>query len=174
MSQQQLHTSRLCPCGAPGQGQQQPPPLLCCQAGQEECAWPCHRGGKLRSARNLNRCHLAGSEIALQLLAIAQAACPSIQCSSQIPHIPTALPFVILYTLLASLFKTSFKYYVKMVQITLWHWVQQAGDSLQLCHRALPAPALDGHIQLVTKTVLSHPLWLLDISLLLKPQEKRS
>lgn len=128
--------------------------------------------GSLCSARNLNRCHLAGSEMPLQLLAIAQAACPSIQCSSQIPYIPTALPFVILYTLLASLFKTSFKYYVKMVQIILWHWVLQAGDSLQLCHRALPAPALQSHIQLLTKTALSHPLWLLDISLLLKPQEE--
>lgn len=127
--------------------------------------------GSLCSARNLNRCHLAGSEMALQFLAIAQAACPSIQCASQIPCIPTALPFVILHTLLASLFKTSFKYYVKMVQIILWHWVLQAGDSLQLCHGALPAPAPDGHIQLVTKTALSHPLWLLDISLLLKSQE---
>lgn len=61
-----------------------------------------------------------------------------------------------------------------MVQIILWHWVQQSGDSLQLCHRALPAPALDAHIQLVTKTTLSRPLWLLDISLLLKPQEESS
>lgn len=111
--------------------------------------------GSLRSARNLNGCHLAGSEITLQLLAIAQAPCPSIQRSSQIPCVPTALPFVILYTLLASLLKTSLKYYVKMVQIILWHWVQQAGDSLQLCHRAVPGPALDGHIQLVTKTARS-------------------
>lgn len=61
-----------------------------------------------------------------------------------------------------------------MVQIILWHWVQQAGDSLQLCHRALPAPALDVHIQLVTKIALSRLLWLLEISLLLKPQEESS
>lgn len=51
--------------------------------------------GRLRSARNLSRCHLAGSEMALQLLAIAQEVCPSIQCSSQIAFISAALPFVI-------------------------------------------------------------------------------
>lgn len=40
----------------------------------------------------------------------------------------------------------------------LWHWVLQAGNGLQLCHQELPAPDLDGHMQLLTETVLAHTL----------------
>lgn len=51
--------------------------------------------GSLCWARNPSRCHLAGSEMALRLPTVAQAVCPSIQCSSQITFIPAALPVVI-------------------------------------------------------------------------------
>lgn len=52
----------------------------------------------------------------------------------------------------------------------LWHWVLQAGNGLQLCHQELPAPDLDGHMQLLTETVLAHTLASSHLNLLLKPQ----
>lgn len=154
MSQKQLHTSRLCPCGAPGQGQQQPPPLLCCQAGQEECAWPCHRGGK-------PSLHKKSEQMPLSWLRNYSSVAS--YCLSSLSKHPALIPDPLHTNSFAfcdlvhtiGIFKTSIKYYVKIVQIILWHWIQQAGDSLQLCHRAVPAPALDGHIQLVTRTALS-------------------
>lgn len=76
--------------------------------------------------------------------------------------------FCDLNTQLASLFKTSFKYYMKMLWTILWHWVLQAGNGLcQLCHQTLPAPVLDGHTQLFTETLHSPALasWLLNLLL---------
>lgn len=170
LSQQQLHMSRLCPCGAPDQGQQQPLPLLCRQAGQGECASPCHRGEKPALGKKSEQMPLSwlrnGSSVACY-------------CPGDLSKHPVLIPnhfhtngfaFCDLYMLLASLFKTSFKYYMKMLRIILWHWVLQGGDSLQLCHQALPAPDLDGHLQLLTETVLSPALASSHLNLLLKPQ----
>lgn len=121
LSQQRLRISRLCPCGAPDQGQQQPQPLLCHQAGQGECASPCHRGGKPALAKKSEQMPLSwlrnGSSVACY-------------CPGGLSKHPVLIPndfhtnsfvFCDLYTLLASLFKTSFKYYMKMLWIILWH-----------------------------------------------------
>jgi len=120
LSQQQLLISRLCPCGAPARGQQQPPPLLCHQAGQGECASPCHRGRESAFGKRSEQMPLswlrAGSSVAYY--------CPG--GLSKHPVIPNhfhtkGFAFCDPYTLSASLFKTSFKYYTKMLQIILWH-----------------------------------------------------
>lgn len=94
--QQQLHISRLCPCGAPAQGQQQAPPLLSRQMGQGECASPWHGGGMPALGKKPEQMPLSwlgkGSSVA-QLVPrrFGQAS----SAHPQIPFMPVALPFII-------------------------------------------------------------------------------
>lgn len=125
-----------------------------CQAGQGESASPCHRGKKTALGKKYEQTPLSwlgnGSSVAY--------CCPD--SLSKHPVIPNhfhtkGFAFCDLYTVLASIFKSSCKYYMEMFWIIFWHCVLQARDGLQLCRQALPAPDVDGHMQLLTDTVLS-------------------